>query len=234
MESIHVPEPAALDGALLDPTSVYRYYDRHGLLLYVGITRQGIGRNRQHNDKAEWWPFVVRQEVEHLPSRPAALAREKRLIQQHRPPFNRQHNLDHESLRLTYLHWASAEAPVEGERAEDQVARLARRLPLDLAECSATRLVLRSRIEHRPLASLIKLAGERLPVWLGDDDERVAHVERVEHYDAFALLVCDAPTRPLPAALRAHAVLSWRRNPKLPVAELRRVVLRSAERPAVG
>lgn len=72
--------------------SVYRYYDQSGVLIYVGITSRGIARNREHNRSRPWWPYVVRQEVEHLPNRSAALTRERELIERYWPPFNTQHN----------------------------------------------------------------------------------------------------------------------------------------------
>jgi predicted GIY-YIG superfamily endonuclease len=86
-----------------EPTSVYKYYDRHKILIYVGVTQQGMGRNRQHNADKDWWMHVAEQEVEHLPSRDLALARERELIKRFRPPFNRQHNTGHEAFRRTYL-----------------------------------------------------------------------------------------------------------------------------------
>lgn len=233
MSSMTTREADALGGAPR-PTSVYRYYDRHGVLIYVGITNQGIGRNRQHNDAAEWWPFVVRQEVEHLPSRPAAMAREKQLIRQHRPPFNRQHNLDHDDFRLAYLRWASVEAGAD-ESPRDQITRLNRRMPLDLVEHTATRIVLRSRFEHRPLASLVRLAGRRMPIWLGDDNEKVGHIDCIEYRGPFTVLIGE-PDRLLPGIgeLQAHAALAWRERAKVAAADLRRVIIRSAEGPVVG
>lgn len=44
-----------------EPTSVYRYYDENGLLLYVGITSRGSVRQREHNGDKEWWRFVHRR-----------------------------------------------------------------------------------------------------------------------------------------------------------------------------
>lgn len=85
------------------PTSVYRYYDKTGVLLYVGITSRATARQREHNADKEWWAFVARQEVEHFPSRGAASDREKGLIRQFRPPFNTHHNPDHEVIRAVYL-----------------------------------------------------------------------------------------------------------------------------------
>ena len=84
-------------------TSVYRYYDGGGVLLYVGITDRGARRNREHNATKEWWRFVSGQKIEHFPSRDAAEARERELIQQFRPPFNIQHNPSHATSRRTYM-----------------------------------------------------------------------------------------------------------------------------------
>lgn len=84
------------------PTSLYRYYDKHDVLVYVGITNRGVGRNHEHSRRAEWWPYVVRQEVEHFPDRARALHAESTLIQKHMPPFNTQHNGRHEEQKALY------------------------------------------------------------------------------------------------------------------------------------
>lgn len=84
------------------PTSVYLYYDCHKILIYVGITQTGIARNRQHNRDKAWWPHVANQIVEHYDSREEAHAREVALISKFRPPFNQQHNPDHQQLRAAY------------------------------------------------------------------------------------------------------------------------------------
>jgi hypothetical protein len=91
-------------------TSVYRYYDADRRLIYVGITGRGMVRQAQHNSQAEWWPFVSTQEVEHVGSRPAALHRERELIERFRPPFNREHNPDWQRLRADYLAHVEAQA----------------------------------------------------------------------------------------------------------------------------
>lgn len=90
------------DTAETDATSVYRYYDAHGVLLYVGITSRGMTRQHEHNQAQPWWTHVVRQEVDHHPTRLLAGAAEKRLIREHRPPYNVQHNPDHRALRAQY------------------------------------------------------------------------------------------------------------------------------------
>jgi hypothetical protein len=83
-------------------TSVYKYYDRYNVLIYVGITNQGSGRNRQHNHDKDWWDLVAQQEIEHFLDRDDARRREEALIRQFRPPFNRQHNKDHAIVRAAY------------------------------------------------------------------------------------------------------------------------------------
>lgn len=85
------------------PTSVYRYYDIAGVLIYVGITKTGVNRNRQHNADKEWWQWVASQQVEHFPSRDVAHENEIALIQKYRPPFNKQHNHQYEALRAVYV-----------------------------------------------------------------------------------------------------------------------------------
>lgn len=90
------------------PTSVYRYYDRDGLLIYVGITSRGARRNYEHNASKDWWPYVARQEVDHYETRELALRHERSLIIRHRPPFNRQHNPDADAMRAVYVAYADA------------------------------------------------------------------------------------------------------------------------------
>lgn len=85
------------------PTSVYRYYDAFGVLIYVGITSTGMLRNRQHNSDKEWWKWVAEQKVDHFPSRAEAQGHEKALIQKFRPPFNKVHNHEHEPIKAAYI-----------------------------------------------------------------------------------------------------------------------------------
>ena len=84
------------------PTSVYRYYDQLGILIYVGITSRGVARNIEHNKSKVWWKYVARQSVQHFPTRAIALGVERRLIEKHRPPFNVQHNYGHAEVRAEY------------------------------------------------------------------------------------------------------------------------------------
>ena len=96
------------------PTSLYRYYDDRGALIYVGITGRGIARNEEHNKSKAWWPFVAHQDVQHFPSREAALAAERAAVLANEPPFNTQHNRNHKQVRAEYLRFRKA---YEHERA---------------------------------------------------------------------------------------------------------------------
>lgn len=189
MTSIAHPPQTALAGA--EPTSVYRYYDQIGVLIYVGITRQGMGRNVQHNGKAEWWPFVARQEVDHLPSRAAALIREKELIRGHRPPFNKQHNPDHAEMRATYLAYAISYS-AQMTNPQELFQRSGKSLPLDILLCEDRRLLVRSRIEHGPIASLLFLR----------DEESSVRSER-RKYGVVDRLVLNGPTVTIDCTLRS-------------------------------
>jgi predicted GIY-YIG superfamily endonuclease len=99
----------------VNPTSIYRYYDRDGKLIYVGITGAGMIRQTQHNRMADWWRFVSTQEVEHVDTRQDALRRERELIRLHRPPFNKEHNPDWQKLRTAYLAHVEAQSKPCGE-----------------------------------------------------------------------------------------------------------------------
>src|SRR3990167_2748522 len=96
------------------PTSVYRYFDESGILIYVGITSQRVTRNRQHNADKVWWQWVASQKIDHFLDTASAHAREVELIKRYRPPFNKQHNPDHSPMSAAYiaarsgdLFWAS-------------------------------------------------------------------------------------------------------------------------------
>ncbi len=117
------------------PTCVYRYYDRFDVLLYVGVTSRGTARNFEHHQHAEFWPYVARQEVEHLEDRGQALAFERSQIREHRPPFNKQHNLDCASMKEAYLAFIEAQGDSSGPFM-DVYRRLGKRLPLILKNTS--------------------------------------------------------------------------------------------------
>jgi hypothetical protein len=187
-------------------TSVYLYYDRHDTLIYVGITDRGIWRNREHDATAEWWPFVARQEVEHLATREAALQREKLLIIERRPPFNRQHNPDYAEHREAYLAWQLAGGADADP--EELVRSLNRNLPLVVMDIGIEgRFALKTLPEHSAIAQRFDdLTGTLV---LGP--KRIGRVVAQQSMGVFAFLLVEHKPKGAPAALGSVAVAPIRR-----------------------
>lgn len=76
-------------------TAVYRYFDAHGRLLYVGISRDPEARWKAHRwgpDREQWVAQVASRAVEWRASRPEALVAEVAAIKLERPRYNGTHN----------------------------------------------------------------------------------------------------------------------------------------------
>lgn len=67
---------------------LYRFYDQHGALLYIGISWQVATRMQDHKRTAKWWPQVATVRFEHLPDRDAAELAETVAIRSERPRYN--------------------------------------------------------------------------------------------------------------------------------------------------
>ncbi len=80
---LNPPKPYRLDG-----TTLYRYFDAEGALLYVGITNHAVLRALQHSKFSRWWPSVRSATFEHFPAREEAIAAETLAIRAERPPYN--------------------------------------------------------------------------------------------------------------------------------------------------
>lgn len=78
----HPRRPSALRVAL------YRHYDKAGVLLYVGITKDLEARFGGHGNTATWWPFAHSASVEWHPDRATALRAEREAITLELPLFN--------------------------------------------------------------------------------------------------------------------------------------------------
>lgn len=203
------------------PTSVYRYYDAGNVLLYVGITSRRTSRQAEHNADKEWWPFVRRQSVDHFPTRQEASAREKTLIRQYRPPFNKQHNPDHESMRALYLastlagqgHKALSRATAESampKEARQILTSLGHRLPLQRLHYGDDRTVTyQTRAAHAALAKEVSWP-ERVTI---KNPKEIAELRAVEHAESVCLLTFEitAKHKKMPAQL--HLKLRSRRDP---------------------
>jgi predicted GIY-YIG superfamily endonuclease len=122
-------DPILSEPARSGATSVYKYYDRNRVLIYVGVTGAGMTRQRQHNADKQWWPFVAEQSLEHFDSRDDALRREYTLITTFRPPFNKQHNPDHKDICQAYVRMSQTNelTPKSAVRAIKQFAASGRR-----------------------------------------------------------------------------------------------------------
>jgi hypothetical protein len=58
------------------PTSVYRYFDLEGRIIYVGVTSRGPQRQAQHAVTADWWPHVSTRTLSTCrPARPRSSGR---------------------------------------------------------------------------------------------------------------------------------------------------------------
>lgn len=188
------------------PTSLYRYYDGSDILIYVGITGRGISRNAEHNRLAEWWPFVARQEVEHFPSRQAALRREKHLIVELRPPFNRQHNPDFPASRDLYRAFnASLDGtPVSREWRDVHplFASLKRTLPLfQMPRICDDELVLRTQPAHAAIALGLEFRP-KTPVWT--PQRKAGQIREIARYGVVAVIRAKVdPQTPLMMAAEA-------------------------------
>lgn len=130
------------------PTSVYRYYDRFGILLYVGITSRSTSRNQEHNKSKIWWHYVAWQEVDHYPSREVAHRHEVELIEKFAPPFNVQHNRDHARMKLAYLAVIEEIDSAHERDPRNLLERLNRKLPFEVVRHEGSRMMLRSQATH--------------------------------------------------------------------------------------
>ena len=69
---------------------VYRTFDIHGRLLYVGCTSDLSERRRAHRRLSDWWEFAVRFRVSGPYPKRVALDLERAAIRAEWPAFNRQ------------------------------------------------------------------------------------------------------------------------------------------------
>lgn len=170
---------------MTEPTSVYLYYDAHDVLVYVGITSRGIGRNREHNTSKSWWKHVARQTVEHFPDRASAHAREVDLISRFTPPFNVQHNPSHVQMREAYE--AMLAQSLGDLDPVDLVRALGKSLPLVLFEQNDNEYVYRTQVEHSAVAARLTPTGaKQAKVIIGDGP--VGHIKKVESRGPLALI----------------------------------------------
>lgn len=70
-------------------TTLYRYFDSDGRLLYVGITKNLFQRQDQHSRTQPWWHEVATATFQHLDNRDSALFAETAAIARELPKYNK-------------------------------------------------------------------------------------------------------------------------------------------------
>lgn len=71
-------------------TALYRAFDADEQLLYVGITDGVDTRFKAHQKSAEWWPLMVRRDIEWFDTRRDAMRAEATAIKTEGPLYNKQ------------------------------------------------------------------------------------------------------------------------------------------------
>lgn len=82
--------PTAVRGAAVPAraTTLYRFYDGAGHLLYVGVTGMPESRFKAHGKSKPWWQNVTTARLEHFGSRREALTAEAVAIRDENPVHN--------------------------------------------------------------------------------------------------------------------------------------------------
>jgi len=70
--------------------AVYRYYDKNGILLYIGHTRNWHGRHAIHERDSPWIALAARSEVQWFETKEEAREAERQAIKRERPIWNLQ------------------------------------------------------------------------------------------------------------------------------------------------
>lgn len=74
----------------IQKTTLYRYFDSEGQLLYVGITKNPFDRQSHHALNQPWWYEVSAAKFEHFEKRSFALMEEQFVIGTELPRYNKQ------------------------------------------------------------------------------------------------------------------------------------------------
>lgn len=74
----------------IQKTTLYRYFDSEGQLLYVGITKNPLDRQSHHAANQLWWQEVNSATFEHFQQRSFALIQEQFVIGTELPKYNKQ------------------------------------------------------------------------------------------------------------------------------------------------
>lgn len=205
------------------PNSVYKYFDRHGILIYVGITGAGSARNKQHNSDKAWWICVEKQDVEHFDTRAAAHQREVELIETHRPPFNKQHNPEHDELRAAYI--ALAQSGRLGMSARELIQAGGKRsLQLTPRVSGSGYLSFLTQLQDGGIAAVLKHVGG-VRVFCPGHPRGLGAVQNIKRHPLSAHIIT---TIALPPEARIRSAVARLRYPAIKpevIAEIKRIDL---------
>lgn len=106
-------------------TTVYRYYDSDGRLLYIGVTKNLIGRQEDHNQTRPWWPEVASASFIHFDTRQEALDHETAMIGIQWPKYNKAGPVLPEQAKEHLLQIVAGDLDDEEHRAKsDEMAEI--------------------------------------------------------------------------------------------------------------
>lgn len=80
--------PRGFFGGNVEETFLYRHFDSHGCLLYVGISLNAVARLAGHREQSHWFSQIRRVEMESFADRDSALNAEALAIKSENPKFN--------------------------------------------------------------------------------------------------------------------------------------------------
>jgi predicted GIY-YIG superfamily endonuclease len=206
------------DSKITTATSVYRYYDKFNILVYVGVTSQRSARNQQHNRDKPWWEFVDRQEIDHYPTRSQALAAEQALIEKFTPPFNFQHNA--EALQIRPIYEQFRRLGVGDVDPCWLLQQCASKMPVDVVDLDGT---FRTQFDYAPVALGLNEAVIGQPVIYMPVGRRIGTVRTIIKHGPIAKI--DALIKAQCVFYRALAVVKRLAKPRPFVFEIRHVAV---------
>jgi hypothetical protein len=83
-----VGQRRACEGPVNPVTTLYRFYDEDGALLYVGVTNNTKDRFGHHKAYSDWWDLATTHTLEQFGTRQEALKAEERAILTESPIHN--------------------------------------------------------------------------------------------------------------------------------------------------
>ena len=86
----------------MNKTTLYRHFDKYGMLLYVGISNDPDRRIKEHKEK-KWYRYIHKIKIKEYKSRDKALELEEKAIKKELPIYNTIHNKTNTKSHFKYL-----------------------------------------------------------------------------------------------------------------------------------